>query len=83
LLQHSALCFDVKQGSVAMKPRRGDAIVFHSLHPDGRSHDQHALHTACPVVKGVKYVGESRLQQPNPAHWAAGSPFTASACCAG
>ena len=46
------------QGHVAMKPKRGDAIVFHSLNPDGRSHDQHALHTACPVIVGVKYVGE-------------------------
>ncbi|EFN57937.1 hypothetical protein CHLNCDRAFT_142031 [Chlorella variabilis] len=44
------------QGHVAMKPKRGDAIVFHSLNPDGRSHDQHALHTACPVIVGVKYV---------------------------
>jgi prolyl 4-hydroxylase len=41
-----------------MKPKRGDAIVFHSLNPDGKTHDQHALHTACPVITGVKYVGE-------------------------
>jgi hypothetical protein len=33
-------------------------VVFHSLHPDSKSHDQHALHTACPVITGVKYVGE-------------------------
>ena len=43
---------------MAMKPKRGDAIVFHSLNPDGKTHDQHALHTACPVITGVKYVGE-------------------------
>ena len=41
-----------------MKPKRGDAIMFHSLGPDGKSHDKHALHTACPVITGVKYVGE-------------------------
>ena len=41
-----------------MKPKRGDAIVFHSLNLDGKTHDQHALHTACPVITGVKYVGE-------------------------
>lgn len=48
------------QGHVAMRPKRGDAIVFHSVGPDGRSQDPHALHTACPVSKGVKYVGERR-----------------------
>ncbi|KAI3428055.1 hypothetical protein D9Q98_006440 [Chlorella vulgaris] len=44
------------EGKVAVRPRRGDAVVFHSLHPDSKSHDQHALHTACPVITGVKYV---------------------------
>lgn len=53
----------VVQGHVAMRPKRGDAIVFHSIKPDGRSHDPHALHTACPVVQGVKYVGESGPMQ--------------------
>ena len=52
------LCCCTLQGHVAMKPKRGDAIVFHSLNPDGKTHDQHALHTACPVITGVKYVGE-------------------------
>ncbi|KAL4422226.1 hypothetical protein ABPG77_009701 [Micractinium sp. CCAP 211/92] len=47
---------DCAKGHVAMRPKRGDAIVFHSVNPDGRSHDPHALHTACPVVQGVKYV---------------------------
>ncbi len=54
-----------EQGHVAMRPKRGDAIVFHSVNPDGRSHDPHALHTACPVVQGVKYVGEpGPMQRP-------------------
>ncbi|PSC72571.1 Prolyl 4-hydroxylase subunit alpha-1 isoform A [Micractinium conductrix] len=45
------------KGNVAMKPKRGDAIVFHSVNPDGKTHDKHALHTACPVLgTGVKYV---------------------------
>ena len=25
---------------------------------DGKGVDPHSLHTACPVIKGVKYVGE-------------------------
>lgn len=41
-----------------MKPKRGDAIVFHSLTPDGKTTDRHSLHTACPVITGIKYVGE-------------------------
>ena len=28
------------------------------LQPDGKALDPHSLHTACPVIKGVKYVGE-------------------------
>lgn len=41
-----------------MKPKRGNAIVFHSLTPDGKTTDRHSLHTACPVITGIKYVGE-------------------------
>ncbi|KAI7844137.1 hypothetical protein COHA_002272 [Chlorella ohadii] len=43
-------------GHVSMKPKRGDAIVFHSQRPDGKTLDPHSLHTACPVIKGIKYV---------------------------
>ena len=35
-----------------MKPKRGDASVFHSLKPDGKTTDVHSLHTACPVITG-------------------------------
>lgn len=42
-------------GQVAAKPKRGDALLFFSLNPDG-SHDMAAMHTGCPVVKGVKWT---------------------------
>jgi hypothetical protein len=37
------------------RPRKGDALLFLSLGPDGSFVDQ-ALHGGCPVVKGQKYV---------------------------
>lgn len=39
------------------RPRRGDAVLFHSLTPDGQI-DPRSLHGGCPVLKGVKWVGE-------------------------
>ncbi|KAK9841956.1 hypothetical protein WJX81_000879 [Elliptochloris bilobata] len=37
------------------KPRRGDALLFYSLHHNGTV-DGRALHGGCPVVKGEKWV---------------------------
>lgn len=31
-----------------------------ALQVDGKAVDPHSLHTACPVIKGVKYVGEQK-----------------------
>jgi prolyl 4-hydroxylase len=39
---------------LAARPRKGDAVLFHSLALDG-SIERRALHSACPVIKGVKY----------------------------
>ena len=36
-------------------PRKGDALMFYSVHPNG-TFDKHALHGGCPVKKGVKMV---------------------------
>lgn len=38
----------------AVKPRKGDALMFYSLHPDG-SKDLASLHGSCPVIKGEKW----------------------------
>lgn len=40
---------------VQYKPRKGDAVLFHSMYPNG-TFDKHALHGGCPVVKGEKIV---------------------------
>lgn len=37
------------------KPRRGDAVLFWSLKPNGEF-DERSLHGGCPVVSGTKWV---------------------------
>lgn len=37
------------------KPRKGDALLFWSLHVNG-TFDKHALHGGCPVRSGMKWV---------------------------
>ncbi|KAI8102935.1 hypothetical protein M9434_005726 [Picochlorum sp. BPE23] len=39
---------------LAAKPRKGDAVLFHSIKPNGEL-ERRSLHTACPVIKGVKW----------------------------
>lgn len=38
----------------AVKPRKGDALLFFSLHPDART-DSLSLHGSCPVIEGEKW----------------------------
>lgn len=40
--------------SLAVRPRKGDALLFWSLKPDG-SLDHSSLHGGCPVIKGEKW----------------------------
>lgn len=37
-----------------VKPRKGDALLFFSLHPDA-STDPNSLHGSCPVIEGEKW----------------------------
>ena len=41
----------VKKG-LAHQPRKGDLLIFYSLHPDG-TEDKASMHQSCPVLKGV------------------------------
>lgn len=41
---------------VAFTPKRGDALLFWSIAPDGKTEDFHASHTGCPVLRGVKWT---------------------------
>lgn len=36
---------------LAVKPRKGAALLFWSLQPDGKTKDLHSLHGGCPVIK--------------------------------
>ncbi|KAF3785544.1 putative prolyl 4-hydroxylase 7 [Nymphaea thermarum] len=45
---------DCAKSGLAVKPRKGDAILFFSLHPDATT-DQASLHGSCPVIKGEKW----------------------------
>lgn len=38
----------------AVKPQRGDALLFWSLKSDGNT-DPASLHAGCPVIKGAKW----------------------------
>lgn len=48
-----------KQG-LAVKARRGDALMFFSLRPDG-TEDDTSLHGSCPTTKGEKWCAQSRV----------------------
>lgn len=39
---------------LAVKPRKGDALLFYSLRPDG-SPDPSSTHASCPTLKGEKW----------------------------
>ena len=39
---------------LAAKPKKGNAVLFHSIKPTGEL-EPRSLHTACPVIKGVKW----------------------------
>ncbi|EFJ44769.1 hypothetical protein VOLCADRAFT_64430, partial [Volvox carteri f. nagariensis] len=47
---------DCVKGNVAFKPRRGDALLFWSVKPDGRTEDPYSEHEGCPVIRGVKWT---------------------------
>merc|ERR1711972_546614 len=38
----------------SVKPKRGRALLFYSLHPDGKPNPS-SVHGGCKVKKGVKY----------------------------
>lgn len=40
---------------LAVKPRKAEAVLFYSQHPDGRL-DEAALHGGCPVLRGTKWA---------------------------
>ena len=45
---------DCARHHLAAKPRKGSAVLFHSIKPSGEL-ERRSLHTACPVIKGQKW----------------------------
>ncbi|KAK9741979.1 hypothetical protein RND81_03G141000 [Saponaria officinalis] len=62
------------QTGYAVKPRKGDALLFFSLHPDALT-DPLSLHGSCPVIEGEKWsatkwihvrsFNKSRMEDPS------------------
>ncbi|KAF6266337.1 hypothetical protein COO60DRAFT_447587 [Scenedesmus sp. NREL 46B-D3] len=53
---------DCGKGGVAVKPRKGDAVLFFSILPDARTMDKLSLHQGCPVLQGEKWVASKWLR---------------------
>ncbi|KAG8091590.1 hypothetical protein GUJ93_ZPchr0012g22055 [Zizania palustris] len=45
---------DCAKNGYAVKPIKGDALLFFSLHPDATT-DSDSLHGSCPVIEGQKW----------------------------
>ncbi|PON59436.1 Isopenicillin N synthase [Parasponia andersonii] len=45
---------DCAKNGYAVKPYKGDALLFFSLHPDSTT-DSKSLHGSCPVIEGEKW----------------------------
>ncbi|XP_039139152.1 probable prolyl 4-hydroxylase 6 [Dioscorea cayenensis subsp. rotundata] len=45
---------DCAKNGYAVKPAKGDALLFFSLHPDATT-DTSSLHGSCPVIEGEKW----------------------------
>lgn len=74
---------DCAKNGYAVKPRKGDALLFFSLHLNATT-DPRSLHGSCPVIEGEKWSAtkwihvrsfetpkhECKDQNPNCSHWA-------------
>jgi hypothetical protein len=43
-------------GTLAVIPRKGDALLFWDMLPDGKRVDRRSLHASCPTLKGTKWT---------------------------
>jgi len=51
---HMTIFLNWPETSSSVKPRKGDALLFFNLKPDGTT-DSVSLHGGCPVIKGEKW----------------------------
>ncbi|XP_074349129.1 putative prolyl 4-hydroxylase 6 isoform X2 [Apium graveolens] len=63
---------DCAKNGYSVKPQKGDALLFFSLHPDART-DSLSLHGSCPVIEGekwsaTKWIHVRSFDRPQPAN---------------
>lgn len=46
---------------IAIRPRKGDALLFWNSLPDPLMADRRSLHASCPTVRGEKWTGKTGL----------------------
>ncbi|KAI8464744.1 MAG: hypothetical protein J3K34DRAFT_105036, partial [Monoraphidium minutum] len=45
-----------RNGTLAVIPNKGDALLFWDMKPDGQAVDRRSLHASCPTLKGTKWT---------------------------
>lgn len=50
-----------RNGTLAVAPRRGDALLFWDMLPGGREVCRRSLHASCPTLKGTKWTATKWL----------------------
>jgi hypothetical protein len=65
---------------LGVKARRGDALLFFSLKPDGATQDTASLHAGCPVARGTKWVATKWIRVGHHVDW--GDPEDAASAAA-
>lgn len=60
--QQSELSECAREAGVAVKPRKGDALLFYGLDLFGNV-DSEALHAGCPVLRGEKWTATKWIHQ--------------------
>uniref|UniRef100_A0A6U1L3D7 procollagen-proline 4-dioxygenase n=1 Tax=Tetraselmis chuii TaxID=63592 RepID=A0A6U1L3D7_9CHLO len=43
------------EDGISVKPKKGDALLFWNLQPNGKDGDKYSLHAGCPVLRGTKW----------------------------
>ena len=63
---------DCAEDHVAVKPKKGDGLLFYSVTPDYKI-DPKSMHTGCPVIRGTKWTATKWIHA-KPFRWRAPPP---------
>ncbi|KAI8476888.1 MAG: hypothetical protein J3K34DRAFT_516155 [Monoraphidium minutum] len=76
-LEEAATFSDCAKKGLGVRPYKGDALLFFSLKPDGKTHDVASLHAGCPVIRGTKWIATKWMRVGHYRDW--GDPEDADA----